>query len=127
MENSQNQSSFFVSVIKGSLTALLTTLIAVLIFAGVIKSASLGSGVIKAVNQFIKVLSVFLGCFFCVKENKGFIKGILIGVLTCVLVALVFVLICGNKTTLSSLFIDLIFFAVIGGVCGAITVNVKRN
>ena len=127
MEDSQNQSGFFLSVIKGGLTALITTLIAVLIFAGVIKSASLGTWVIKAVNQFIKVLSVFLGCFFCVKQGKGLIKGVLIGVLSCMLTALVFVLVCGNEISLSSFLIDLGFLAVIGAVCGATTVNVKRT
>ena len=127
MEKTHKGHGFILSVIKGCFTALITTLVAVLIFAGIIKAASLNGGVIKAVNQFIKILSVFLGCFFCVKEGKGLIKGLIIGALSSILTTLVFSLVCGGMPKTISLILDVVFLAVVGAICGIITVNVKKN
>ena len=43
------------------------TLAAVLLFALVIKLFAVPSAVIMPVNQVIKVLAVFCGCFFCLR------------------------------------------------------------
>ena len=125
MSNSQSSNKFIPSVLKGGFTALITTLVAVLIFAIIIRTATLSGGVIKAVNQFIKALSVFLGCMFCVREDKGLIKGLIIGALSSLLTILVFSLITGVNFSLTSIIIDLLFLSVVGAICGVITVNVK--
>ena len=127
MSNNNGATKFIPSVLKGSFTALITTLIAILIFAGVIKMASLSSGAIKSVNQFIKALSVFLGCMFCVKENKGLLKGLFIGAIFSLLTVLVFSLITGISFSVTSVIIDLAFLTVVGAICGIITVNIKRR
>ncbi len=127
MEESIKKDGFIVQIIKGVFTALISMLIAVFIFAWIVKIASLNSPVIKAVNQFIKVLSVFLGCFFSLKESKGLIKGFLIGALASVLISLVFALIGGFANFGLSFVLDIIFMAIIGGVCGIISVNVKSR
>ena len=126
MSNSQSSTKFIPSVLKGAFTALITTLIAVLIFACIINATSLSSGVIKAVNQFIKALSVFLGCMFCVKEDRGLIKGLFIGALFSLLTVLVFALITGGFNQTQSVIIDLVFLTVVGAICGIITVNIKK-
>ena len=66
--------NFFIQVVKGVITALVITLLGVLIFAFVLSVTSLSNQVIKPVNQFIKLLAVFFGCFLSVKEGKGFAK-----------------------------------------------------
>ncbi len=118
---------FISSVIKGVLTALIITLTGVLLFAFIIKTTGLSGVVIKSVNQFIKVLSVFLGCSFCVKGKAGLIKGALIGALSSVLTLALFALFGVGEAVVKSLYIELIFAVVAGGISGIIAVNVKRK
>ena len=126
MEKS-NAYNFFSSIIKGVSTALIITLVGVLIFAGVVKIATLNSGVIKAVNQFIKILSVFLGCTFSLKESKGLIKGVIVGVFSTVITYLIFALVGGAVSFGLSFLLDLVMGLIVGGVSGVIAVNLKRN
>lgn len=126
MEKS-NAYNFFSSIIKGVSTALIITLVGVLIFAGVVKIATLNSGVIKAVNQFIKILSVFLGCTFSLKESKGLIKGVIVGVFSTLITYLIFALVGGAVSFGLSFLLDLVMGLIVGGVSGVIAVNLKRN
>ena len=115
------------SVIKGVGTAVIVTLVGVLIFAAVVKIASLGTGVIKAVNQFIKILSVFLGVSVSVRGKMGLVKGIAVGVCSTVITYLLFALIGGEVSFGTAFFIDLLFGLIVGGISGVISVNVKKN
>ena len=118
---------FLKQSLRGVLIAILISLAGVLIFSLVIRLALLNSGVIKAVNQFIKIMSVFLGCFFSLKENKGLLKGLIVGIIiSTFLIYLIFALISGNSVFSLSFLIDLIFGIIVGGISGVIAVNVKR-
>ncbi len=123
----ENTGSFFGCVIKGVATALIITLLSVLLFAIIVKTAYLSQGVIKAVNQFIKILSVFLGCAFSLKGSKGLIKGVLVGLIFTVLTYLIFALLGSGISFGLPFIIDLIMGIVVGGVSGIISVNLKRN
>ncbi len=124
MEKTKN-SNFILQIIKGVLLALIVALVAVFIFGFIVKLACLSGGVIKAVNQFIKVLAVFLGCFFFVKQDKGLIKGLLVGVLSAVLITLVFALISSGISFGLGFIIDIIFMGILGAISGIISVNIK--
>ena len=125
MEKTQ-KNGFFKQVIKGALSSVIVTLLAILAFALVIKFTYLSNGVIKSVNQFIKVVSVFLGCVTCISGKQGLIKGLLVGVLTSLIIYLIFSL-CGVGTGLKTAqTLDLLFLAIIGAVSGIISVNVKK-
>ena len=50
-------------IVRGVVTAVLITLVGVLVFAFVLSVTDLSDSVIKPVNQFIKLLSVFLVVF----------------------------------------------------------------
>lgn len=126
MSKTENE-RFFTIVLKGVAVTLIVNLIGILIFGFIVKIGTLNSGVIKAVNQFIKVLAVFLGCYFCVKGELGFLKGLLIGVFSTFLIYLIFGLISGSKVFSLSLLLDIIFLGVIGLISGAIVVNLKKN
>ena len=65
--------SFYLGVLKGVIISVLFSLLAVLIFALVIKAFSFPDAVIKPVNVIIKTLSVFTGVFFSVKGENGLI------------------------------------------------------
>ena len=123
MESSQN---FFASVLKGALFAIIVSLISILIFAFIIKIAYLNNGVIKAVNQFIKILSVFLACTFCLKNRAGLIGGALIGLIFTLVTYLLFALFLGQTNFGATFIIEIIFMLVIGAVSGIISVNLKK-
>ena len=114
------------SIIKGVATSVIVTLVGVLIFAGVVKLTFLGQSIIKTVNQFIKILSIFFGCFFCVSGKNGLIKGAIIGVLSMVITYLLFALIGGEISFGKPFFLDLVFGLIVGGISGIIAVNVKK-
>lgn len=119
-------SKFFSGVIKGALTAVIITLVGVLIFAGITKLALFNDGVIKAVNQFIKILAIFLGCSFNIRGNNGLVRGGVLAVLTTVITYALFSLFCGTTAFNQNFFFDLIFTVIIGAISGVITVNVKK-
>ena len=116
-----------VSVIKGVFFSLIIVLVGVLIFAGVIKLTSLSSSAIKPVNQFIKVLAIFFGCFLSVRGSLGFLKGGFVGVLGTALIYLTFSLIGGEISFGMPFIIDLVFGLIVGIISGIITVNVKKD
>ncbi len=113
-------------VIKGVLTAVITALIGILIFALVIKLTVLSSNTVKIVNQFIKLISVFLGCMVAVRAEKGLIKGALIGVISNFIIYLVFSILGGVGVFTLSFLIDAIFLVIVGGIAGVIAVNLKK-
>ena len=123
---SETNNNFFITIIKGVLSALITAFLSLLIFSAIIKFASLGGNVIKAVNQFLKVLAVFLGCTFSIKESMGFIKGVLIGGLSTLLICLIFAFIGGQQSLTSSLIVEVIFGVVVGAISGIVSVNLKK-
>ncbi|MBQ8427361.1 MAG: TIGR04086 family membrane protein [Clostridia bacterium] len=126
MRENGKENKIFSAVLKGGATAVIITLVGILAFAFVIKLSYLNSTVIKSVNQFIKVLSVFLGCFIFVRENKGLLKGGLIGCFSAVMTYLIFALMGGGFSFGASFFIDLIFQLIVGAISGIITVNLKK-
>ncbi len=115
-----------IQIIKGVLATFIIALIGILIFAFIVKFAVLNSGVVKAVNQFIKVLSIFLGCTICVRKNLGLIKGALIGLLFTAVIYLTFALIGSNVSFGITFLIEIIFTSIIGAISGVIAVNMKK-
>lgn len=113
-------------VIKGVMVSLITMLACVLVFAFVIYTASLDSGVIFPVNCFIKVFAVFIGCFFSVRGKRGFIKGGLIGAISIILSYLLFALFASVSFDVYFL-LDILFALIVGLLFGVITVNVKSK
>ena len=114
-------------IFKGVGIAVICNLIAVLTFGLIVQFASLDSSIVKAVNQFIKVLSLFIGCMSSLKGKLGFLKGLLVGVLTNFFIYAIFSTLSQTKLFTSSFFIDAIFLAIIGLISGIIAVNAKKS
>ena len=121
-----SEKGFFSAIIKGALCAVIITLFSILIFALIVKFTLFGNGVIKAVNQFIKIISILLGCAFFIRGNMGLIKGVLLGALTTLVTYLLFSLFGGAVSFDGSFFLDLLFTAIIGGISGILAVNMKK-
>lgn len=126
MRENVTDNKTFPCIFKGVAIAIIITLIGILIFAFIIKVAYLNSSVIKAVNQFIKVISIFLGCFMFIRQNKGIIKGGLIGCFSAVITYLIFAFMGGELNFGAGFILDVIFQVVIGIISGIIAVNVKK-
>ncbi len=126
MENSVVK-SFFMQVLKAVIISLSILLVGILLFSIVVKFAILNDGVIKAVNQFVKILAIFLGAFFSIKEGKGLLKGVLIGFIFAVVSNLIFSIMAKAQFFSLSFLIDVAFGSVIGIISGIIAVNVKKT
>lgn len=126
MKESVN-SGFFAQVLKAVAAAFIFTLALILIFALILKSANMSSLAVKTVNQFIKAISLFAGCFLFLKEGKGLIKGALVGVLWAALVYASFALFGKGEFTALAIVADFIFAMVIGGLSGVIAVNMRSK
>lgn len=110
---------------KGIGVAVVLTLALVLVFALFIKLFSIGSSVIMPVNQIIKLLAVFTGCFLCLKPGKSVIKGAIVGAGVIVFTYFLFAAIAGEISIGWGNLLDLLFGAAAGGISGAICALVK--
>ncbi|MBR2614563.1 MAG: TIGR04086 family membrane protein [Clostridia bacterium] len=115
------------SILKGVGLTVILTLLLVLIFGFIVKIFSISEKVIMPVNQFIKVVAVFIGCFFSIRGSAGFLKGLIVGLISTLIVYLIFFIIGGRFDFNYKFFIDLIFVSIIGMISGIITVNVKKT
>jgi len=88
----EERAQFWKMTGRGVSLAIIVCLAAVLIFALVIQFTGLPESVIMPVNQFIKVLAIFIGCFFSLRGSKGWLKGGLVGLIAGGLTFLLFAL-----------------------------------
>lgn len=116
-------------VLKGTALALCFSLMFILVFALCLKFTGVAESIIVPVNQVIKGVSIFLGVFFALKkQNKyGLACGLLIGFFFTIVAFLTFSLLAGNLVFTKSFFTDMLFGAIIGGICGIIMVNLKKT
>lgn len=121
--------SFAVNLLKGVLIALFFSLISILLFAFVLKFTNISESVITPVNQIIKGLSVFFGVSFALKKQRemGLVSGLLIGFIYTFVAFVVFSILGGHFNFDLSLLVDGVFSAIVGGICGIICVNLKKN
>ena len=117
-----------INIVKASLIGVIVSILLVLLFAFVLKFVDLSSSVISLIDQIIKILSVFVAV---VMLNKGdgnglLIKGILVGAVYSILTFIVFSTLNGGFNLTSAIFTDIVFSALVGGVC-AILINFTKK
>ena len=125
MQSENSFAAHLLQIVKAVVLAVLFCLVPVLIFSLVLKFASLSDSVIKPVNQFIKVFAILFGCFFALRGEKGWLKGIAAGLLTVMLTYLVFAMVGGDFSMSWLIVAELAFGAVAGLLSGIIAVNVR--
>jgi len=108
--------------LKGAIFALVLTIVAILVFALIVKQGDVSDGAINAVNQIIKVVSIFLAAFIAARaaEKAPAITGALAGTLYVVIGYLAFSLIDGAMGDVLLLLADLAMGVVIGMLTGVI-------
>lgn len=125
MSSQNDENRFLLTIIKSVIFAIFTTLVCVLIFAILVKLASLGVVIIKSINQFIKIISVFMGCLFNIRGKLGYLQGGISGLAYSIFIYLIFSLMGGGAINFSQMMLDSAFMAIIGGISGIIAVNKK--
>lgn len=120
-------SPFLSSVLKGALIAVSVSLVLILIFALLIKFLNIPDGAIQPVNQVIKIVSILVGTLLGLKKfpQKGLLTGAVIGISYTILAFLIFSMLGRTFSLNASLFIDMLFSVIIGGLCGIFFVNKK--
>lgn len=122
----EKKRGLFAQSIRGGFMATTCMLVFVLLFAVVVKIATINTTAVKVVNQFIKIIAIFTACVFCVKEDRGLIKGALIGSLSGAFIHIIFAIIGAGVGFNASLFLDVLFTSVVGIISGILVVNVRK-
>lgn len=114
--------------LKALFVSLIITFACIILFAFIIKWASLPDKVISPVNMAIKAISVFFGAMVLTRNStKGMLQGLLFAGIYTILAFTIFSILA-QKLTLGIGFIaDLAFAVVVGAIGGAVGVNVKKN
>lgn len=122
-------SDFWTAVIKGSLWAVSISLIAILLFAILIRFTNIPDSFIKPINQVIKVFSILIGVILGAKINpsKGLKMGFFTGVLYSILAYLIFSLLSMSFSFDMTNIIDLVFAGLIGAISGVFAVNISSK
>ena len=129
IQSAKNKYPIIGFIAKGVLIALCTSLVLVLVFAFLVKFTYISDSAIAPVNQVIKGISIFLGVFVGLKKCKelGLVSGLLIGFIYTLVAFLVFSILSGAFSFDITLLTDTVFGAVIGAICGIISVNIKKS
>ena len=115
-----------IAVLKGSLIAIIITLIFFTLFAVIIKVADLQESIIPPVVQVVRTLCIAFGGLLAARASKkmGWLKGGITGILY-ILIAFIISSLFGESNFMGSLILsDLLLGAVAGAVGGIIGVNI---
>lgn len=118
--------NFLYSCIKGSIIAVFLLVIGIVVFAGFLSFVDVSNNVVKIVNQFIRIIAVFFGCFFAVNIEKGLIKGATVGLLFGIFSNIIFLIIYREAFLFTKALTDTVFITAISSIIGIITVNLKN-
>jgi len=113
----------------GIAVALVVTMIAIMVFALVLKMADLPEGVIPTVNLIIKLLSVCLGVYMGLGKDcsMGWLKGLVIGSAYMLFGYVLFALVNGSGAPVTLWLNDLGMGGVAGAIAGIISVNIRKK
>ena len=123
----RSENSALFQIVKGTGIAVLFALVATVLFSFILRLTPVPDSVIMPVDQCIKALAVLFGCLFSLRGEKGWLKGIAVGIFTVMLTWLVFAMVGGDFSLSWLIFAELAFGAVAGLLSGIVAVNVRRG
>lgn len=126
--NSKEKKQTILSILSGTIVAISITLMLILLFALLIRFFNINEGWIFPINQIIKGISLFAGAIIFLKKHKqkGFFKGIILGLTYFLLSYIVFSVLQGRFDFAMNNFYDMILTTLMGGIVGIIVVNVIK-
>lgn len=126
MEGREGFKTGVIEVLKAVGVAVAFCLVAVLVFAFVIKIAALPSSIITPVNQVIKAAAILLGCVLGLGNDKGWIKGGIAGLFSVIFAYVIFSIVGGGFKWELSLLLELLFGLLAGAISGVVAVNMHK-
>lgn len=117
----------FFTVIKAVGLALAVSLLGAVIFAVILRVCNLDEKIVYPVNQVLKGLAIAVGTLVCVRGEKGWLKGGGAGLLFSAVSYLAFSALGGDFSLSWLIFVELIVAFLIGGIGGALAVNLKKS
>ena len=110
--------------LKGLIVSLLLSLGLIIAFAFSLKWFEINDNFIPVIVLAIKGICVLVGSLFAVKgDSKGLIKGVCFGIIYILLAFFIFSMLSGMFSVSLSLFLDMLFAALLSGLVGIIKVN----
>ena len=118
--------SNFIYILKSTLIAVLISVGLILVFAVTLKFVDFSDGIIKIINQVIKIFSIFFGCFSLLKKDKtkALVKGTCLGAMYSCIAFVVFSILNSSFTFGLANIFDLLFSTIFGAVCGVFCANI---
>ncbi|MDR2201747.1 MAG: TIGR04086 family membrane protein [Clostridiales bacterium] len=114
-------------VLTAVITAIIVSLLSILLVAFLIKAVNISTSAIPVINQVIKGVSILIACLICLKTPRnGWLKGICAGLLYIALAFIVFSLLSGSFTWGINVLNDVALGAVSGMVSGMIASAVRK-
>lgn len=114
-------------IVKAAAAAIIVSLLFVLIFTLIIQLFSLPLDAVKPVNQVLKILSIIAGGLIFIRGDKGWLKGIIYGLIAVVATYLLYGAIAHSLSISWKFAIEILLGAVSGAITGIIAVNIKKN
>lgn len=121
----RSENSALFQIVKGTGIAVLFALVATVLFSFILRLTPVPDSVIMPVDQCIKALAVLFGCLFSLRGEKGWLKGIAVGMLTVALTGFAFSAIARDFSFSLLLLAELAFGAVAGLLSGIVAVNLR--
>lgn len=108
---------------KGFLMGLLAaaaTAVMIILFTLLLMAVRLSDGAVRAINQVIKLVSVFIGAYVCIGRGgeRGLIRGAILGAAYMALGVLIYMLFSGQGFNASAYLCDILMGVAAGGVIG---------
>jgi|APSaa5957512622_1039677.scaffolds.fasta_scaffold84454_2 putative membrane protein (TIGR04086 family) len=115
--------------LKGSLLALVFTVLALLIFALIVKQTNIMDGAISVVNQIIKVMGIVYAAFMGSRgiEKKAFIAGGLSGLFYITMCYFLFSILEGSMGNFALYISDALMSIIIGIIVAVIFSKINLN
>lgn len=124
----RRQQSLWSKLLRGMLVSIAVTLVSVLLFALLMQWLRPTDGVIRVVNQLIKLGAIFVGIWVMLGRGgeRGLPYGALLGLCYMALGVGLYALLSGQQLPFTAYLSDIAMGVAGGGICGALVQNMRR-
>ena len=112
-------------VIKATLIAIVCALVLTSAFALIMQATAMSDKLVLPVNLTIKAAAVFVGCALSLRGQKGWLRGMFVGLAFTCLSGLLFSLVGGDFSFSWLLIVEVLFGLITGALSGVFAVNLR--
>ena len=125
----KNRAQALASVLKGLLCAVVLTLLLMVGVAALALGVRISDGVLTALNQVMKLLSILLGAAVAVGRGgrRGFLTGMTVAMLYMTVGYVCYVALGGNAFVVSQMLGEILIGGALGAVAGAVLSNLPEK